>query len=274
MKANSIVNRLALGVRAVFAPLWVLLNPRDQIDMALAAILAGTILGFIGMRFYDWPLWVAAIVFLALLLVPGIAKWRGDFRRYGFVAMGVSFLLFTQGFHTIEHVVQWVQYHVMHLSLRESSGILSPANSEWVHFTWNWLVTIILIVLVARGLRNRWAYLFLIWAVGHSLEHTYVFVRYLSVLNELKQLGITNLTAQGLPGIFGEGGWLAHSELTRGTFISRLPGLATAVRLDVHFWWNMGEFTWLILAAVTYVRNIIPARSTAPDQTLHLQTSE
>jgi hypothetical protein len=127
---------------------------------------------------------------------------------------------------------------------------------------------------MARGLRNRWAYLFLIWALGHSLEHTFFFVLYLSGLDELKHLGITGLTAQGLPGIFGEGGWLAHSELARGTFLSRLPGPAPAVRLDVQFWWNMGEFTWLILAAITYLRKIIPVRTTAPDQIPQLQTSE
>ncbi len=269
------VNRIKLNLRDALAPIFILLNPRDQIDLVLAAILAGTVLGFIGMRFYDWPLWVAALVFLALLLVPSAAKWRGDFHRYGFVAMGLSFLLFTQGFHTIEHIVQWVQYHIMHLSLLQSSGILSPANSEWVHFVWNWLVTLILIVLIARGLRNRWAYFFLLWALAHSLEHTYVFIRYLSVLNELRHMGITGITAQGLPGIFGQGGWLAHSELTRGTFLSRLPGLTTATRLDVHFWWNMGEFTLLILAAVTYLRGIIPVRSARlPDREPQFQTME
>lgn len=62
--------------------------------------------------------------------------------------------------------------------------------------------------------------------------------------------------------------------IARGTFLSRLPGLATAVRLDVHFWWNMGEFTWLGLAAITYLRKIILARSSAPNQTLKLQTGE
>ena len=274
MEAHSPRHRLTQSLHDAITPLWVLLNPRDHVELMLAAILVGTVLGFIGMRFYDWPLWVAAFVFLALLLVPSAAKWRGDFHRYGFVAMGLSFLIFTQGFHTIEHIVQWVQYHIMHLSLSQASGILTPANSEWVHFTWNWIVTIILIVLIVRGLRNPFAYLFLIWALGHSLEHTYVFVRYLSVLDELKHMGITGITAQGLPGILGEGGWLAHSELTRGTFISRLPGLATAVRLDIHFWWNMGEFTLLLLATVTYLHKIIPARTPARDQAPQLQTSE
>ena len=254
------VDRIKLNLRDTLAPIFILLNPRDQIDLVLAAILAGTVLGFIGMRFYDWPLWVAALVFLALLLVPSIAKWRADLRRYGFIAMALSFLLFSQGFHTLEHIVQWTQYHILHWSLRASTGILSPANSEWVHFVWNWLVTIVIIVLITRGLRNRWAFLLLVWSVAHSLEHTYLFTRYLLVLDDLHRMGITSVTAQGLPGIFGEGGWLAHSEFTRGTFFSRLPGLTTATRLDVHFWWNMGEFTLLVLAAAAYLRSIVPGR--------------
>jgi hypothetical protein len=74
------------------------------------------------------------------------------------------------------------------------------------------------------------------------------------VLNELGQLGVTGITAQGLPGILGRDGWLARSELTRGTFLCNLPGLTTASRLDVHFWWNVGETALLLLAGHSYLR--------------------
>ena len=248
-------------------PIITLLNPRRQTTPVLAAIVLGSALGWFGMWFYDWPLWVAAALFLTILIVPGLVKWEADRRRYGLTAMGVSFLLVTQGFHAIEHLVQWAQYHLLNWTMRASSGILSPANSEWVHFTWNWLVVIIIAALVIGGVRNRWAWLLLIWAIAHTLEHTYMFTRYLWVLEELKQIGITHITAQGLPGILGEGGWLAQSEFTRGTFLSHLPGLATAVRLDVHFWWNMGEMTLLLLASHTYLKQLfsgaLPARQQA-----------
>ena len=59
---------------------------------------------------------------------------------------------------------------------------------------------------------------------------------------------MTRLTAQGLPGIVGRDGWLARSPLTQGTFICSLPWLTTAVRLDVHVWWNVLE-TVLLLGA-------------------------
>ena len=88
-----------------------------------------------------------------------------------------------------------------------------------------------------------------------------MFSRYLMVLADLKEMGITTLTAQGLPGILGQGGWLAQSEFTRGTFFSRLPGLTTAIRLDVHFWWNMGEMSLLLLASHTYLKELFNTTS-------------
>jgi hypothetical protein len=72
--------------------------------------------------------------------------------------------------------------------------------------------------------------------------------RYQQTLNELATLGAWGTSAQGLPGFFGRDGWLATSETTRNTFVCRLPGITTAVRLDVHFWWNVGETLLLILA--------------------------
>ena len=85
-----------------------------------------------------------------------------------------------------------------------------------------------------------------------------MFVRYLQVLDELQRLGVTTITAQGLPGILGVDGWLARSDLTQGTWLCHLPGLTTANRLDIHFWWNAIEFTLLAVAANTYLRRMLP----------------
>jgi hypothetical protein len=62
------------------------------------------------------------------------------------------------------------------------------------------------------------------------------------------------VSAQGLPGFFGRDGWIATSDVTRNSFVCRLPGFTTAVRLDVHFWWNVGETVLLILATETTLR--------------------
>jgi hypothetical protein len=92
-----------------------------------------------------------------------------------------------------------------------------------------------------------------------------MFVRYLAVLDEMKQFGVTSVTAQGLPGFLGRDGWLAKSDATRGTFLCSLPGLATAPRLDVHFWWNVGETALLLIAGNSFMRKHIP-ESTASKQ--------
>jgi hypothetical protein len=207
-----------------------------------------------------WPLWAAAGLFLATLTIPGAIKWRSDLRAYGIEVTILSILLVAQGFHTIEHIVQWIQNHVLLWSLRASTGVISPANAEWVHFVWNWGVLLIVAWLVWRGMRNPFAWLLLAWATAHTLEHTYLMAQHLVVLDDLRGFGITKITAQGLPGVLGIDGWLALSDLTQGTFLCRIPFLTTATRLDIHFWWNIGEVILLTLAANAWLRSRLSER--------------
>ena len=60
-------------------------------------------------------------------------------------------------------------------------------------------------------MRNPWAWLLLAWTTAHTFEHSYMMVRYLIVLQDMRALGVTNVAAQGLPGILGRDGWLATS---------------------------------------------------------------
>jgi hypothetical protein len=158
-------------------------------------------------------------------------------------------LLAAQGFHSVEHVVQLIQFHVLQWQASASTGLISAANAEWIHFVWNWTVVAVLLVLVRGGLRNAWAILLVAWAVAHGLEHAYLLVQYLHVQQELARLGFASLPAQGLPGVLGHDGWLARSGATQDTFLCTLPGLTTAPRLDIHFWWNAGETALLLMAA-------------------------
>lgn len=242
-----------LGPRSSL-PLLALMNPREQTPLVIAVALLGVVGGAVAMRTVGWPLWGATALVLALLLVPGALKWRSDARRFGATAALLGVLVAAQGFHTVEHLAQWTQYHLLNWSARASSGLLSPANAEWVHFVWNWLVLIAVLALVRGGMRGFWMWALLAWCTAHTLEHSYMFVRHLIVLDELRQLGVSGITAQGLPGILGRDGWLARSELTRSTFLCNLPGLTTANRLDVHFWWNVGETTLMLLAGHSYLR--------------------
>ena len=235
-------------------PLLRLLNPRQYTKLIVVSLAISLVVSFLAVRYAGLPLWGATALVMLTLLLAGIPKWRDDQRRYGFTVMVLSILVTMQGAHTVEHLVQWAQYHLLYWTMRESSGLLSPANAEWVHFVWNWSVLIAVILLLRGGMRNIWIWLLLAVAGFHAVEHSYTFIRYQLVLGELRGLGLMKITAQGLPGIIGRDGWLARSEWTRGTFLCSIPGLTTAIRLDVHFWWNALEIALLLIAGHVFLR--------------------
>jgi hypothetical protein len=171
--------------------------------------------------------------------------------------MVLSILLVTQSLHTIEHVAQWVQYHILGWPLKAASGLISPLNAEIVDFSWNLAVLLVVVWLIVAGLRNPWMWLLLLWAGAHTVEHTYLFITYVQEVQRLTSEGLPLGAAQGLPGFFGRGGWLATNTPATGpvAFLCRLaPGLTSAPRLDIHFWWNVGEIGLLLSAAHVSMR--------------------
>lgn len=232
--------------------LCAVLHPRQYARPVVGALIAGVLAAALGVRMGWFPLWAGTLLVLAGLLPVGVVKWRDDARRFGPVAMLLGALIAVQGLHSIEHVIQWAQYHVLFWTMRQSNGLISPANAEVVHFVWNWSVFVSVVLLVRAGVRNPLAWLLLVVTALHAVEHSYTFVRHLQVLAELRDLGVTQVTAQGLPGILGRDGWLARSEFTQGTFLCSLPVLTTAIRLDIHFYWNTLEVLLLVPAAVLY----------------------
>lgn len=237
-------------------PIWELVNPRRHTLMALSIFGLSMAVNVLGMSKFGWVLWQATAQTLAVMIIAMIPKWRDDLRNYGIVAMILSILLMAQGFHMVEHLVQWAQYYVFNYTMQNSVGLLSPANTEWVHFVWNWTVLILIGILISLGMRSNWAWALFIYGIAHTTDHTYLLLRFLQMSERLKALCGTAIPAQGLPGIIGQGGWLAQSELTRGSWVSRIPFITTAIRLDVHFWWNMGETVLLLLAAHAFLSTI------------------
>jgi hypothetical protein len=168
----------------------------------------------------------------------GAARWNTP-------ALLLAGLLVLQGFHMLEHTAQLVQYYALDLPPARAQGLLAALNVEWVHFIWNWLVWGCLAYLMARGWRTPLVWALIAWATLHALEHTYLLVRYLQVVAELRALGLPLFdSAEGLPGILGRNGWLAYS-----SFCGPVPGLSTAPRVAIHFGWNAGETLLLFLAA-------------------------
>ena len=238
-------------------PLFELLNPRRLTPWVLLSVVVGVGAAWLGYYLWSIPLWISTLIVLVGMLPVGILKWRDDKRRYGLAVMIISILIVAQGTHTIEHLVQWVEYHILYFTPRQSNGLLSPANSEWVHFIWNWTVLITVIFLIVKGkVRNFWSFLLLGVAIGHTFEHTYSWVRFLQVKDDLAALALYSTSAQGLPGILGRDGWLARSPITCGTFIRDIPYLTTAIRLDIHFWWNAIEMTLSLFASHFFLKEL------------------
>ena len=226
---------------------------RAEWILVIIGVIVGGLLGFLAL-IHKYPAWIQAACVIAGLL-PAFSRHVVDiYVKHGWWSATLTMLVAAQSFHGVEHLVQWVHYHILRWPFFQASGIISAANAEWVHFGWNWIVLTIMIVLVIGGLRNPFAWLMLAWTIAHTAEHTYLMWRYLQALQELAALGMPDVSAQGLPGFFGRDGWIATSDVTRNSFVCRLPGFTTAVRLDVHFWWNVGETVLLMLATNTTLR--------------------
>ncbi|HEU4328904.1 MAG TPA: hypothetical protein VFS21_37550 [Roseiflexaceae bacterium] len=234
------------------------LYPDDQARPALflgvlSVLIAGVLMVGAGLS-----LAAATLLVLVVLALPFGRMWAARWQRDGAALALLHMLLYLQGFHTLEHIVQWVQYYLLLYPPRLASGLISPLNAEIVHFVWNQGVLGVIVVLMLQGFgrRNLWAWGLLLWTGAHTAEHTYLFRQYLDMLPILRAQGASLTLAQGLPGVLGAGGWLSWQELPApAAFVCQLlPGLVSTPRLNVHFVWNMGELVLLLAAARTALR--------------------
>lgn len=244
-----------------YASLLTLINPRRYTRLLLVLLAVGITTGGILVTQTGMPIWGATLITLGLIMYPAIQKWRDDLDRWGWPMTMVSVLIALQGFHTIEHVAQWTQFHWLGWQPKESGGLISPLNAETVHFGWNWSVVFVLIYLFRCRIRNVWLYPLFLWSLAHSLEHLYLFVQYIQYVKLLWSTNQSLSFAQGLPGIFGSKGWLdtRGNDFAATAFVCRIVpwGFKTANRIDVHFYWNMGEVSFMLPYAHVAIRRRI-----------------
>src|SRR5687767_7974926 len=89
-------------------PLLTLLHPREQTRLVLLLLPLGLCLWGIVVAAAGLPIWGATSLVLGLMLIPGVMKWRSDLMRYGQSIMVLSILIAMQGFHSLEHLAQWI----------------------------------------------------------------------------------------------------------------------------------------------------------------------
>jgi hypothetical protein len=140
----------------------------------------------------------------------------------------LGFLALAQTTHLLEHIAQMIQIHALHLSGAAAQGIVGQLNIEWVHFIWNALVLITLLVLLPPFRTNAWLIAVTPLAAWHFIEHSVMIATYI-------QTGV-----QGTPGLLSSGGLL-------------FGGLPIA-RPDLHFLYNLVETVPLLFAWVAELR--------------------
>jgi hypothetical protein len=125
--------------------------------------------------------------------------------------------------HLAEHVVQVAQIHLLGVPAAEAHGVVGRLDIEWVHFIWNTVILLFLLLLLPRFKSNRWLVLTLVVALWHQAEHTYLIARYL-------------IDGVGGPGLLAAGGAIAGG----------LP----LQRPLLHFIYNLVEIAPLVAAFV------------------------
>ena len=140
----------------------------------------------------------------------------------------LGFLALSQTAHLVEHVAQMVQIHALHLSGANAQGIVGQLNIEWVHFIWNAVVFVTLLVLLPHFRTNPWLIAVTPLAAWHFVEHSVMIATYL-------QTGVS-----GTPGLLSSGGLLF--------------GGVPVSRPDLHFFYNLAETVPLLVAWLTEVR--------------------
>lgn len=233
-----------------------LISFRVYQELFLLSGALGLVLAGVGVYGAGLPIWGGTLVFLGVIAVPVGLKWWDDFTRLGAAALVLSVLITLQGFHLLEHTLQMAQFYVLGRPPILSQGLISSLNIEWVHFLWNVFVLVLTVFLLRCGLRGFWGWALLFWSMAHTLEHTYLLLRYLQLQVELSALGLTGYqVTQALPGILGRDGWLAENNLCTG-----LPGFTTLPRVAIHFLWNLGETTLLLMSAHTGLSRLVQSR--------------
>ena len=132
MQQTLRVEQEPVSLREMF-PLLRLLDPGRYTAFVVGSFVLAMVVNSVAVYNRWIPLWLATALVLVMMLPAGVLKWRDDKRAYGTTIMILSILVSAQGLHTLEHLAQFTQYHALYWTMRQSVGLLSPANAEWVH---------------------------------------------------------------------------------------------------------------------------------------------
>jgi len=179
-----------------------------------------------------WAIWLVAFCVIGAWLPLILYIMKSIHRKYGSLAF-VFILVVAQTLHLIEHVTVMVQLHFVRLPFARANGIISPLNTEWVHFTWTSWVLVFAVFLVFLFPRNMWMVRLMLFSIWHEIEHISIMSVYLR----------THLHS---PGLLAQGG--------------AIHGGLPISRPDLHFLYVLIQEVLLLLAYRHEIRKIFPIR--------------
>ena len=151
-------------------------------------------------------IWLLGFVIIAAWMPLIVSTMSKIYRQQPWLAF-LYILVVAQTAHTIEHLAQMVEIHLLGLSGPQASGIIGFLNVEWVHLVWNSLILLSALMLLFVYRRNIWLWILFIFAIYHEAEHVYIVSMYIKTGKN----GIPGLLAKG--GIIGGGLPIARPDL-------------------------------------------------------------
>jgi len=196
--------------------------PSHIVALTALASYAGQIVA----TFQGWPLWA----FILATVAPWVPVFSVEMiwtrRHYHWMVL-LYVLVVTQTGRFAEHLIQFVQLHILNYPVESAVGVLGILNSETANLFWN-ARSILLIGLTLYGYRrdvwarNPWLWLALAVVAWHEIEYAYLAAVYFST------------GEAGGPGLLAEGGAIAGG----------LP----VTRADLHFFYALIEIVLFVLA--------------------------
>ena len=168
------------------------------LSRVLVTAVVSAMLGIAGFAYYGFPLWgwvlAALIPWIPLFYIESLWKYE----HYGFYAFMVGFSALQVG-HLAEHTVQVLQLQISGGDLSVSHGVFGALDRELVHFTWDSLVWIgVMVLLYKIGPHNKWLWISLVASTFHEFEHVFIFY--------IEKVDVAFYDAGGVNGLLARGG--------------------------------------------------------------------
>ncbi|SRR5260370_105688 len=220
VSSTKLLSRQLFDVRSVF------------FYLLMIACLLSTLLIF-AFWVAGWRLWLLGFLIIAAWMPLVFSAMRTIYQQHPWLAL-LYLLVVAQAAHTIEHLAQMVEVHVLGWPGPKAGGIIGFLNTEWVHLVWNSWVLLAAFMLLFAFRRNVWLWILFLFAIYHEAEHVYMVSIYIRT------------------GIAGNPGLLARGGLIGG-------GLPIS-RPDLHALYAVFEIVLLLMIYVVERRKLRPTQ--------------